>query len=183
MRKELISKLVKPAFNRDLAPSEDYDFGSKLMQWCDFKNASKPASKYRLHPGQLTDSKSDLIGQQMLRIQGDLLERLGIPATHSNLLLHQKCVRGYPESLHEIVNACAWLEKIRYSNFSRNIFPQGGLDTSLGITWFYFCKKFPKRNMGLFLQYQKSDLSRFFKSRREKLKFLIECIVMKNPPQ
>jgi glycosyltransferase involved in cell wall biosynthesis len=182
-RRELISKLGKPAFNRDLAPSEDYDFGSKLMPWCDFKNASEPVSKYRLHPGQLTDAKSDLIGQQMLKIQGTLLERLGIPATTENLLLHQKCGCGNPESLQDIINARVWLEKIRSSNLSQNIFPQGGLDACLGITWFHFCKRVPQKNMGLFLKYQKSDLARFYKSRREKLKFLIECMIMKTPAQ
>ncbi len=182
-RRELISQIEKPAFRRDLAPSEDYEFGAKLIELCDFKNSFEPASSYRLHPGQLTDSKSDLIGQQMLRVQGALLERLGIPVSNDDLLLHQKCRQSQPESLQEIKNVRVWLEKIRCSNLSRNIFPKGGLDASLGMTWFHFCKKFPKKNMDLFLQYQKSFLSKFFKSRREKLKFLIECIILKNSHQ
>ena len=110
-RRGLVSQLEKPVFRRDLAPSEDYEFGAKLIEMCDFKNSCEPASAYRLHPGQLTDSKSDLIGQQMLKIQGTLLERLGIPATTENLLLHQKCARGNPESLQDIINARAWLEE------------------------------------------------------------------------
>ena len=182
-RRGLVSQLKKPAFRRDLAPSEDYDFGAKLIELCDFKNACEPSSSYRLHPGQLTDSKSDLIGQQMLKVQGSLLERLGIPACHDNLLLHQKCGRGYPESLQEIISAGVWLEKIHCSNLSRNVFPQGGLNANLGITWFHFCKRFPKKNLGLFLKYQKSYLSEFYKSKREKVKFLIECIVMKKNAQ
>ena len=179
VRSSLLKKFGHKVFFPEIAPSEDYHLGARLMGLCKFYNDPNPFSFYRLHSGQLTQEKANLIGQQMLKVQCHILSNIGIEMTNKKLELHHLCNKGDKQSLEQLESAKKWLEEIYNSNCVTKLIPENGIRSSLGITWFHLCKQQKSKSLILYKEYKKSKLSGFYHSRRSEFKFLLECILKK----
>jgi len=179
VRRSLLKKFGNKVFFPEIAPSEDYHLGARLLGLCKFYNDPNPFSFYRLHSGQLTQEKANLIGQQMLKVQCHILSNIGIEMTNENLELHRLCNKGDKQSLEQLKSAKKWLEEIYNSNCVTKLIPENGIRSSLGITWFHLCKQQKSKSLILYREYKKSKLSGFYHSRRSEIQFLLECIFKK----
>jgi glycosyltransferase involved in cell wall biosynthesis len=173
----ILKALEWPAFTPEFAPCEDYHFGTRLAGNCKFRNLTQPVSFYRLHASQLNFTQRDPMGLQICRVQKNLLNRLGFEADAGDMELHQACIRGDFSNLEELCAAGKWLEEIHRANLGAKIIPEIGIRFLLGGRWFGICKRFPKKNPRLFRTFNKSKLSKFYLSRREKLRFFCECLL------
>jgi glycosyltransferase involved in cell wall biosynthesis len=173
----ILKALEGPAFTPEFAPCEDYHFGTRLAGTCKFRNESQPVSFYRLHDSQLNFTQRDPMAVQISNVQKYLLNRLGLEGNEGDMELHQACIRGDFPNLDKMGAAEKWLEEIHRANLSAKIIPEIGIRSSLGGRWFGLCKRFPQKNIRLFRTFNKSKLSKFYLSRREKLRFFCECLL------
>lgn len=171
----LIQKIGGQVFDPDFAPSEDYHFAARMMGLCKFRNDKKPLVRYRLHTGQLIDAKAELIGCQMQKTQKLILGFLGIEATDQDLETHRLCSSGPVSSWEQLGHAQSWLERIYHANLAAGLIPDKGIRPILGVAWFHLCKQYGSRNLRLYNKFKSSELSRFYLSRRNQLRFFIEC--------
>jgi glycosyltransferase involved in cell wall biosynthesis len=173
----ILKILERPAFTPEFAPCEDYHFGVRLVGNCKFRNDSRPVSFYRLHSSQLNFTQRDPMAVQISRVQKYLLNRMGLKVNKGDMELHQACIRGDFPNLDQLGAAGKWLEEIHRANLSARIIPDIGIRSLLGGRWFGLCKQFPQKSMRLFMTFKKSKLSGFYRSRREKFRFLCECLL------
>lgn len=175
-RASLIREMGGQVFDQDFAPSEDYHFAAQMMRLCKFRNDKEPLVRYRLHTGQLIDAKAELIGCQMQKVQKLVLGFLGIEATDQDLETHRLCSSGQVSSWEQLGFAQTWLERIYHANLAAGLIPDKGIRPILGVAWFHLCKQYGSRNLRLYNKFKSSKLSSFYLSRRNQLRFLIECI-------
>jgi glycosyltransferase involved in cell wall biosynthesis len=166
-----------PVFCPEFAPCEDYHFGTRLAGACKFRNDAQPVSFYRLHSSQLNFTQRDPMAEQISHVQKYLLNRLGLEAITGDMELHQACIRGDFRNLDQLDAAGKWLEAIHRANLGSKIIPEIGIRSLLGGRWFGISKRFPQKNLKLFLTFKKSMLSNFYFSRREKIRFFCECLL------
>lgn len=176
-RASLIRTMGEQVFDQDFAPSEDYHFAARMMGLCKFRNDKEPLVHYRLHTGQLIDAKAELIGCQMQKVQKQILGFLGIEATDQDLETHRLCSSGQVSSWEQLGFAQSWLERIYHANLAAGLIPDKGIRPILGVAWFHLCKRYGSRDLRLYNKFKNSKLSRFYLSRRNQLRFLIECLL------
>jgi glycosyltransferase involved in cell wall biosynthesis len=174
-RASLLQKMDGQVFEQDFAPSEDYHFAARMMGLCKFRNDTEPLVHYRLHSGQLIDAKADLIGCQMQKVQKLILGFLGIEATTQDIETYRLCSSGPVSSWEQLCFVQRWLERIYHANLAAMLIPDKGIRPILGVAWFHLCKLYESRNLHLYNKFKSSELSRFYLSRRNRLRFFIEC--------
>jgi glycosyltransferase involved in cell wall biosynthesis len=172
-----LKDLKGPVFCPEFAPCEDYHFGTRLAGTCKFRNEALPVSLYRFHGSQLNYTQRDPMAVKISRVQKYLLNRVGLKADGVDMELHQDCIRGDISDFDQLVAAGIWLERMHRANLESKIIPEIGIRSSLGGRWFGICKRFPQKNLKLFLTFKKSMLSNFYFSRREKIRFFCECLL------
>ena len=176
IRARLLKKLEPPVFFPAFAPCEDYHFGVRLLGLCKFFNDPLPFSRYRLHPSQLNVVDAGPMAKQYHRVHRAVLERIGVEVNDANMEAHQLCARGGALTSEQLNKANEWFEAIQEANLETKLIPESGLRSFLGIKWFKLCKQQPEKNLRLLSQYRKSQLASFFLSRREKIRFFMECL-------
>lgn len=121
MRREILLLLRQP-YESDAPPVEDYALWLALSERTQFHNLPRELLRYRIHPGQVTQGKSASAGQKLMQLRIDLLVRLGIHVTASELRAHAAVgfepvdfgkaqaqeVEAWLERLCELVPATGW---------------------------------------------------------------------------
>ncbi len=162
-------------FDIAYAQSQDYDLWERMAQYTRLANLPEVLVLYRVHPRQVTQTRS----RQQVGFSGQVtprqLARLGIVSTQEEFELHQRLAQFDLEATREANNrAEIWLRRLYEANQTKGVFPRREFAQIVGQRWFLTCRGTTQLGHWAWKKYWSSPLSRFYEMpRRTKAKFLL----------
>lgn len=126
-------------FRHEFGNTLDYDMWSRASDIFKLHALPVPLGAYRVHGGQTSQGAELLrMNAQALQVQAELIQRaLGIKASEEELQLHCAITQPPLSVTNEakLLNARAWLTRLRTANEHSRGFSQRGLDLAIARQW------------------------------------------------
>ena len=122
--------------------AEDFELWVRAAQHCELANLGEVLLRYRVHPGQITQSQAAGQRETAGKVRLAQLGRLGIEPTQEEYEIHQAvstCVCSGVRDLYP--RAEAWLCKLKRANDHMRLYPEPAFSRVLLERWLIFCKK------------------------------------------
>lgn len=123
-------------------PTEDYELWTRAIDIASTANLKETLLRYRVHNGSMTGSDWDQMDRQATRIIRGELDKLGIPYSEEELILHRNIGRGRSCRFREpskLDQAEVWLGRLIDVNRERQRYDAAALSNTIALIWFRLC--------------------------------------------
>lgn len=125
------------AYDGAYYPAEDYELWTRILRQFPAGNLPQVLLEYRVHGQSMTGGEWSAMDEQTIRVQEQLLRRLGMSPTAEQLRLHRAASLGrLPPSEESIEQAADWLQQLAASNRETRQYPPERLASMLNYVWF-----------------------------------------------
>ena len=101
-------------YNPDFPSAEDYKLWTDFALHTNLCNLKDVLLQYRVHDGQITQTKIDQKESSLKKVQFDFLSSTGIDASHEEMEIHYRLSGGRgARNLTELEDTLSWLTKLR----------------------------------------------------------------------
>ncbi|NLE50087.1 MAG: glycosyltransferase family 2 protein [Chloroflexi bacterium] len=162
-------------FDLSFPQAQDYDLWARAAQHTRLANLPEALVLYRLHPRQVTETRSDNQVALSGKVRARELARLGLAPTAEEFELHQRLSQfTLDESREALTRAERWLQRLLNANEVRGAFPQREFASVVGQRWFFACRGATRLGRWTWRKYWSSPLSRHYTLRgRTRVKFFV----------
>lgn len=178
MRREMF---VKAHLSYDPAHKycEDYGLWVKTSKLYPLANLGEVLMLHRIHPAQVTQSRSIEQAAAGKPIRLAQLETLGIQPTAAEIELHEALkVFTFPVDKDFIEQVDAWIHKLMAANAKLLTYDELALAKILGQRWFFFCNTVTELGWWTWETFWKSPVSKTANvSWEAQSKFAVKCMV------
>ncbi len=179
IRASLLHGFSGEFFSKKFAPCEDYEFLGRLISKTKFANISEVLGWYRIHASQLSQTQKAAMRLQITQIWELLFEKVGINEIEIKLDLHESLVYQNEHPFERLVQLKSWLEALWNAGLKVDFLPASDWNKTMGFWWFVACQRARPLSLKCWWTYRRSPLAKLFLSRRQKLKFLKDCLLKK----
>ncbi|HBA86070.1 MAG TPA: hypothetical protein DCZ95_18450 [Verrucomicrobia bacterium] len=174
------SLLAKHGLRFDVSyyPTEDYELWSRALECFDGDNVPEVLLDYRVHGKSMTGADWNNMDQQAARINGTLLNRLGMNTDEATTRFHRDLgMSRIPASKEAVSRAESWLLSLIRANEQRLVYDDVSLRVVIGDFWFRNCMNASSVGTWLIENFYRSELTRLcgVTARRKGLLFLSVC--------
>ena len=125
------------AYDGAYYPAEDYELWTRILRQFPAGNLPQVLLEYRVHGQSMTGGEWSAMDEQTIRVQEQLLRRLGMSPTAEQLRLHRAASLGrLPPSEESLEQAADWLQQLAASNRETRQYPPERLASMLNYVWF-----------------------------------------------
>ncbi|HJV64636.1 MAG TPA: glycosyltransferase [Geomonas sp.] len=122
--------------------AEDYELWVRAAQHCELANLGEVLLRYRVHPGQVTQSQAAGQRDTAGKVRLALLRGMGIEPSRGEMEIHQAIATCCCDGIGDLfARAEAWLCKLKTVNDEARIYPEPAFSRMLMERWLVFCKK------------------------------------------
>lgn len=164
--------------NPNVGATDDYLFVVDCSKYCRLSSLPEVLYFYRLHPAQVTKREEDRQSKFTRQIRLMQLEELGLRPSEAELNVHEAISSWrLTGGKNVIVQAEAWLLKLKQANALRLLYPEPAFTQVLSNYWFSLCTRHAKLGFWTYRRYSQWPLSREVSvSLGKRMKLLIKCI-------
>lgn len=150
-------------FDLSFPQAQDYDLWARAAQHTRLANLPEVLVLYRLHPRQVTETRSANQAALSGKVRARELARLGLALTAEEFELHQRLsLFTLEESRDALSRAERWLQRLLDANEAQGVYPEREFASVVGQRWFFTCRGATRLGRWTWRKYWSSPLSRCY---------------------
>ena len=166
-------------YRLEYSPAEDYDLWVRASTHCLFANLSEVLLSYRLHESQITQRSRAVKEDNADRVRLTQLQQLGLcPSTEELELHHTISMWQFRATQDFVLQADAWLRKLKAANDMVGVYSRPAFSTVLGERWYWVCRRMTRLGLWTFRRFHQSPFAAAAALPWQQcLKFTLKCVI------